>query len=177
MCGTWTTIANPHAKALVRAGPEWPRAQKSRSLDDTRLLSLAPSALYLGGGEAPCSLTIPCDHFEKQPPHMSALNGSWSDASMDRRRDPESSDGANGARQIAQACSRSDRSCARDTVSDVIGLSSRSIVRSRWRGPVSRSGFEGSLVHSSDRFFLDPVIVTLALLPRRFARRSLAFIQ
>ena len=41
----------------------------------------------------------------------------------------------------------------------------------------SRSGFERRLVHSPDRFFLESVIVTPFLLPRRLARRSVAFIQ
>ena len=91
---------------------------------------------------------------------------------MERRRDPESSDGANGAAQMAQACSRSDRSCTRDTLTDVIGLS-----LSFGLSCASRSGFEGGFVHSADRFFFESVIVSPFLLPRRFARRSFAFIQ
>src|SRR5689334_1361587 len=103
---------------------------------------------------------------------MSALNGSRSAASMERRRDPESSDGAKGASQMAHACSRSERSWTRDTVTDAIGRSSR------FRTELAcRSWFKGRFVHASDRFFLESVIVAPLLLPRHFARRSFAFIQ
>jgi pyrimidine deaminase RibD-like protein len=63
---------------------------------------------------------VPCDHLEKQPPHISALNESCSGAVMENTRDPESSEGTNRARHTPQGCSRLDARCFTDSVTTVI---------------------------------------------------------
>jgi hypothetical protein len=65
-------------------------------------------------------MALPCDHLEKQPPHISALNGSCSGALMERTRDPESSSGTKSAPQAAHGSSRSDRARVAESVSVIM---------------------------------------------------------
>jgi hypothetical protein len=50
-------------------------------------------------------IVVPCDHLEKQPPHISAMKDGCSGALMDRTRDPESSNGTKRALHAEQRCS------------------------------------------------------------------------
>ena len=59
---------------------------------------------------------VPCDHFEKHPPHISARSGGCSGLIIEKTRDPESSNGMNDAPQTAHGCSRSEGMCLTDRV-------------------------------------------------------------
>jgi hypothetical protein len=81
---------------------------------------------------------VPCDHFEWQPPQISAENRSWSVGLIVKTREPESSAALKMAPQTLHGSSRSNRRCLRESV----GVFIRSVysVRSRRRDAPSAGG-------------------------------------
>lgn len=77
---------------------------------------------------------VPCDHFEWQPPQISAENMSWSVGLIVRTREPESSAALKMAPQTLHGSSRSSRRCLRESV----GVFIRSVYRFARAGTRSR---------------------------------------
>ncbi len=66
---------------------------------------------------------VPCDHFEWQPPQMSAENMSWFVGLIVRTREPESSAALKMAPQTLHGSSRSNRRCLSESVGVFIRFS------------------------------------------------------